>query len=131
VTLAAISCLLIACVGASPVPIDGAFSELAFEALPEVVEDGELVLAEHVRVRVGVQVVADFGDGLVEVGGDTWVEIAFGVAGNVDGSLVGQLAFVQLLFVLPPIAGEETETETEWRRCKSSGEDEARDGGLG
>jgi hypothetical protein len=92
VTLAAISCLLIACVGASPVPIDGAFSELAFEALPEVVEDGELVLAEHVRVRVGVQVVADFGDGLVEVGGDTWVEIAFGVAGNVDGSLVGQLA---------------------------------------
>jgi hypothetical protein len=34
-----------------------------------------------------------------------------------------------VLLVLPPIADDETETE--WRRCKGSGEGESRDGGLG
>lgn len=34
-----------------------------------------------------------------------------------------------LLVVLPPIVDDETDRE--WRWCKGSGEDEARDGGLG
>lgn len=93
VTLAAISLLLlIACVGASPVAIDGAFGHLALEALAEVVEDCELVLAEQVGVRVGVEVVGDLGDGILQVRGDIGVEIALGIASNIDGSLVGQLA---------------------------------------
>lgn len=92
--LAAISLLLLisACVGASPVTINGAFGEVALEAGAEVVKDGELVLAEEVRVWVGFQVVGNLGDGFFEVGSDIGVEIAFGVAGDIDGPLVGQLA---------------------------------------
>jgi hypothetical protein len=92
VTLGAISLLLLASMGASPVAIDGALGHLSLKALTKVVEDSEFVFAEQVRVRVRFQIVCDFGDGLFEVRSDIRIEIAFGVAGNVDGSLVGQLA---------------------------------------
>ena len=92
VTLAAISLLLLASMGASPVAIDGAFGHLSLKALTKVVEDGEFVLAEQVGVRVGVQIVCDLGDGVFKVRSDIRIEIAFGVACNVDSSLVGQLA---------------------------------------
>lgn len=92
VTLAAISLLLLASMSASPVTIDRALGHLTREALTEVVEDSEFVFAEQVRVRVGFQIVCDFGDGVFKVCSDIRIEVAFGVAGNIDGSLVGQLA---------------------------------------
>jgi hypothetical protein len=46
VTLAAISLLLLASMGASPVTINGALGHLAWEALTKVVEDSEFVFAE-------------------------------------------------------------------------------------
>jgi len=93
VTLAAISLLLlVASVGASPVTVNRALGHLAGEARTEVVEDSEFVFAEQVRVRVGFQVVCDLGNGVFEVRSDIRIEVTFGVAGNVDGSLVGQLA---------------------------------------
>ena len=52
VTLGAISLLLLASVGASPVAINRALGHLAREALTKVVEDSEFVFAEQVRVRV-------------------------------------------------------------------------------
>jgi hypothetical protein len=92
VTLAAISLLLLASMSASPVAIDRALGHLTRESLAEVVEDSEFVFAEQVRVRVGFQIVCDFGDGVFKVCSDIGIEVAFGIAGDVDGSLVGQLA---------------------------------------
>ena len=92
VTLGAISLLLLASMSASPVAIDRALGHLTREALTEVVEDSEFVFAEQVRVRVGFQVVCDLSDGVFEECSDTRVEVAFGVAGDIDGPLVGQLA---------------------------------------
>ena len=92
-TLGAISLLLLlASVGASPVAINRALGHLAREALTKVVEDSEFVFAEQVRVRVGFQIVCDLGNGVFKVCSDTRVEVAFGVASDIDGSLVSQLA---------------------------------------
>ena len=92
VTLGAISLLLLfAGVGASPVAINRALGHLAGEALTEVVEDSEFVFAEQVRIRVGLQIVRDLGDGLFEICSDVRIEVAFGVAGDIDSSLVRQL----------------------------------------
>lgn len=76
--------------GASPVPVNSAFGNIALEALPEIVEDGELILGEKAGVRLGVELVVDLGDCIFEVRGDTGIEIALGVARDVNGSLVGQ-----------------------------------------
>ena len=93
VTLGAISLLLLlASVGASPVAINSALGHLAGEALTKVVEDSEFVFAEQVRVRVGFQIVCDLGDSIFEICSDSRIEVAFGVPGNIDGTLVGQLA---------------------------------------
>lgn len=91
-TLGAISLLLLASVGASPVAINRALGNLAREALTKVVEDSEFVFAEQVRVRVGFKIVGNLGDSLFEICSDIGIEVAFGVAGDIDGSLVSQLA---------------------------------------
>ena len=62
------------------------------EAMAEVVEDGKFVLAQDVGIGVRVEVVGDLRDSLLEVGSYVGVEISLGVAGDVDGALVGQLA---------------------------------------
>lgn len=92
VTLAATGFLLIGRVRAAPVSVDCALSDLALESGAEIVEDCELVFAEHVGVGAGVEVVRNLGDSFLEVSGDTGVEVAFGVASYINGPLVGQLA---------------------------------------
>lgn len=91
VTLGAISLLLFASVGASPVAINRALGHLTREALTKVVEDSEFVFAEQVRVRVGFQIIGNLGNCLFEICSDVRIEVAFGVAGDIDGSLVSQL----------------------------------------
>lgn len=84
--------LLVRCVRTSPVTVHGTFREVALEAMAEVVEDGKLVFAQDVGFGVGIEVVGDLCDGLFEVSSDVGVEVTLGVAGDINGALVGQFA---------------------------------------
>lgn len=72
----------------SPVAVYRTFCEVAFEAATVVVEHRELVLTQNVAVWVGVDVCPDVVHSVVEVGRNTRVQVAFGIASYIDGSLV-------------------------------------------
>ena len=77
--------------GIPPVSIDSSLSHRrAFETSNKIVEDGELVSAEKVVVRVLVDPVPDVDDSFVEISFDSRVEIALGVTSDVNRPLVGQ-----------------------------------------
>lgn len=89
--LAATSLLLLARVRGAPVAVDRALGDVSRETLPVVVEDRKLVFAQDVSVRLGVKPVCYLRDGVFEIARDTRIQIAFGVASNVDGSLICEL----------------------------------------
>ena len=72
-----------------PVPGDRRLSLWqSLEPLNVVIEDGKLVLAENVSVGLLLDAAPDFAEGSFQVFSDIWIEFSFGVASNVDSSLV-------------------------------------------
>lgn len=71
-----------------PVAVYSTFGEIALESATIVIEDRKLVLGQDVGVWIGVDVGPDILNGGVEVGSDTWIKVAFGIASYVDGSLI-------------------------------------------
>lgn len=89
--LAATSLLLLARVRRAPVAVDRALGDVSRETLAVVVEDRKLVFAQDVSVRLGVKPVCYLRDGVVEIARDIRIQVAFGIASNVDGSLICEL----------------------------------------
>lgn len=65
----------------------------ALEATDVEVEDGELVLGEDVSAGLLLDASADVADGRFEEIVDGRIEVAFGVASNVNGALVTESAY--------------------------------------
>ncbi len=61
---------------------------MAFEPTDVKIEDRKLVLAEYIRVRVLLDATPDLGQDSFQVVSDVGVEVAFGVASNVESALV-------------------------------------------
>lgn len=60
----------------------------AFEAAYVEIENREFVFGEDVGVGLHLDATPDVADGLLEVLVDVWVEVAFSVASDIDGTLV-------------------------------------------
>lgn len=65
---------------------------VALEALHEEVEDGKLGLGQETRGGLGADASPDDGERVFEVVAYGNIQVAFGVAGNVQRALVGERA---------------------------------------
>lgn len=72
-----------------PVPSNGSFGcRYSLESLDVEVEYSELVLCEYIAVRLSSDATPDVVEGLLEIRFDRRIQFTFGIAGNVDGTLV-------------------------------------------